>query len=511
MRLVRLLAAGVATLLFSLSLTASAQDATPPIPLSQDQLDGLLAPIALYPDQLLTQVLIASTYPLEVVEAARFVKANPTLKGQALEDALRDKTWDASVLSLAAFPQVLDMMDAHLEWTQRLGDAFLADEAAVMRTVQALRQRAEQAGNLRSTEQQTVVVQDRNIIIEPAQPEYVYVPVYNPTVIYGPWWAPDYLPWYWYPPPIWGYAPAPSWWGYTAGFSWGTAWAIGYNNWGWARPNWYNHSVNINVGNNYWLNRPQYRERYPGGGGNWSHSPEHRRGVAYRDPGTSNRYRPTNPGAIQSRESYRGRDQMPGTRPVPGVARASRGRARSRRRRRNVRRRGRCRGRPVSRGCARPRRRRRRARQRGRRRARRPVNRRRGQPRRRRRRVRQRGRRRARRPVNRRCGQPRRRRMRARRRGRCRAAVGSTRDTAVPVRRPTSRRCARCRAAAEPARDATDAEPAAEPTRDATDAKPAAEPTRDATSAEPAGDAIRRRPSRPNRARRCRWSRIAAR
>ena len=129
--------------------------------MSQDLLDSLLAPIALYPDQLLTQVLMASTYPLEVVEAARFVKANPNLRGAALDDALKDKTWDPSVLSLAAFPQVLDMMNEQLDWTQRLGDAFLSDEASVMNTVQSLRQKAQQAGNLQTTEQQRVVVQDR--------------------------------------------------------------------------------------------------------------------------------------------------------------------------------------------------------------------------------------------------------------------------------------------------------------------------------------------------------------
>jgi hypothetical protein len=262
---------------------------------------------------------MASTYPLEVVEAARFVKANPTLKGQALDDALSDKTWDPSVLSLAPFPQVLDMMNDKLEWTQRLGDAFLADEAGVMRTVQMLRQRAEQAGNLQSNEQQRVVSQDRYIVIEPAQPQYVYVPVYNPLIIYGPWWAPAYRPWYWYPPPIWGYAPAPPSWGYSAGFFWGSAWAVHRSYWGWARPNWSrnNVNININVNNNYWASRPQYRERYPNGTGSWTHVPEHRKGVAYRDAATNNRYRPTNPAAVQTRENYRGNTARPST--VPGV------------------------------------------------------------------------------------------------------------------------------------------------------------------------------------------------
>lgn len=316
---------------------APAQTTPPPppasaaAPISQELLDSLLAPIALYPDQLLSQVLMASTYPLEVVEAARFVKANPGLSGEGLDRALEGKAWDASVLSLCAFPQVLDMMDAKLEWTQRLGDAFLADEAAVMRTVQSLRLRAQQAGNLQSTPQQNVVVQEQAIVIEPAQPEFVYVPVYNPEIIYGPWWAPAYRPWYWYPGPIWGYPAFPSTWGYAAGIFWGTAWAINAYNWGWCRPNWGGYRINVNVhGHNPWANRPYYRDRYANSP-NWSHAPEHRRGVAYRDPGTAQRYRPANPGAVQTRESYRGRDVRTGpgygggyARPVPGVGNAAR-------------------------------------------------------------------------------------------------------------------------------------------------------------------------------------------
>ena len=307
MTFVRLLFALLAGVLLSLPPAARAQDPVPPTQLSQDLLDSLLAPIALYPDQLLSQVLMASTYPLEVVEAARFVKANPGLKGEALDRALQGKTWDASVLSLRAFPQVLDMMDAKLEWTQRLGDAFLADEAAVMHTVQSLRLRAQQAGNLQSTPQQNVIVQDRAIVIEPAQPEYVYVPVYNPEIIYGPWWAPAYAPWYWYPGPIWGYPRVPVAGATGAGIFWGTAMGDRAYNWGWCRPNWGGYDINVNVhGNNPWvepavLPRP-VRQQPP----NWSHAPEHRRGVAYRDPGTAQRYRPANPGAIQTRESYRG-------------------------------------------------------------------------------------------------------------------------------------------------------------------------------------------------------------
>jgi hypothetical protein len=309
--------------LLTLAMPVPAQDTSPPSPdaqsaggppLSQDLLDSLLAPIALYPDQLLTQVLMASTYPLEVVQAARFVKANPTLTGAALDDALQNQTWDPSVLSLAAFPQVLDMMNEHLDWTQRLGDAFLDDEAAVMRTVQSLRLKAQQAGNLQSNEQQKVVVQERTIVIEPAQPQYVFVPVYNPTVVFGPWWAPAYQPWFWYPPPIWGF-PAYHSGAFVAGVVWGRGWAINSNNWGWSRPNWNNNTINININNNNrWVNRPQYRDRQ--GNGNWNHSSGNRRGVAYRDRQTSNRYRPTNDSGVRSREDFRGRDNnasRPGT------------------------------------------------------------------------------------------------------------------------------------------------------------------------------------------------------
>ena len=323
MNLSRRLAAAAALALLALAAPAAAQSfeqgqSVPPA-MSQDFLDSLLAPVALYPDQLLSQVLMASTYPLEIVEAARFVKANPNLRGPALDDALAGKQWDPSVLSLCAFPQVVDMMSEKLEWTQRLGDAFLANEAAVMATVQQLRQRAQQAGNLVTTAQQRVVVQDQAIVIEPAQPQVVYVPVYNPEVIYGTWWAPAYRPWYWYPPPIWGYPPAsPYWYNGFAGFVWGAAWATTYNNWGWCRPNWGRSNIHVTINNNNaWLNRPQYRERYGNNSnGNWTHAPEHRRGVAYRDASTGAKYRPTNQAGVQTREAYRGRE--PAARPSQG-------------------------------------------------------------------------------------------------------------------------------------------------------------------------------------------------
>ncbi|HZQ60764.1 MAG TPA: DUF3300 domain-containing protein, partial [Casimicrobiaceae bacterium] len=233
--------------------TDSYPSGAPAASFSQEQLDALLAPVALYPDQLLAQVLMAATFPLDVVEAARFVQQNPNLKGAALDNALGSKPWDPSVLSLAAFPQVLQMMNERLDWTRQLGDAFLADQDRVMQTVQDLRQRAQAAGNLTDTPQQHVVVEDRAIYIEPAQPDVVYVPYYNPTVVYGSWWAPAYVPFYWRPATI---AVV----GGVIGFS--TAYYITHNHWGWARPDWRSRhiAIDFNRGNFFIERRPYYRQ-----------------------------------------------------------------------------------------------------------------------------------------------------------------------------------------------------------------------------------------------------------
>src|SRR5258708_23692446 len=189
---------------------------------TQPELDQMVAPIALYPDSLLSQIIRASTYPREVVEAARWSRANPGLKGEDAVNAVGERDWDASVKSLAAFPQVLAMMDQQLEWTARLGDVFIAQEPQVMETVQSLRQKAYAAGNLRSTEQAYVVQQGDAFAIEPASPQVVYVPYYDPRVVYGSWWWPAYPPVYWAPWP--GYYAYP---GYAAGFAWGTGIIVG--------------------------------------------------------------------------------------------------------------------------------------------------------------------------------------------------------------------------------------------------------------------------------------------
>ena len=192
--LMLVLAIGATTTLQA-QTTAPAAGASPAAPaapaFSQGELESMLAPIALYPDALLSQMMMASTYPLEIVEAARWRKANASLAGSALEDALQKQSWDESVKSLTAFPDVLDRMNQDLAWTQKLGDAFLGQQDQVMDTIQALRAKAKTAGHLESNDKQKVEVQKADnkeyIVIEPANPEVVYVPTYQPTVVYGAW------------------------------------------------------------------------------------------------------------------------------------------------------------------------------------------------------------------------------------------------------------------------------------------------------------------------------------
>jgi len=274
----------------------------------QEELDQLLAPIALYPDSLVAQILMASTYPLEVVEAARWAKANPGLKGDALTSALEKEDWDPSVKSLVNFPQVLEMMNEKLDWTQKLGDAFLAQQKDVMDTVQKLRQTAQAQGNLKSSEEQKVVVEKetKTIIIESANPQVVYVPTYNPTVVYGAWPYPAYPPYYYYPP---GYAASAALFSFGVGVAVGAAW--GY---AWGGCNWRGGDVDIDVNRNTNINnnidRGKYKDKVTGGQGGrgeWKHNPEHRKGVSYRDQGTAQKFDRGASRDAQSREVFRGR------------------------------------------------------------------------------------------------------------------------------------------------------------------------------------------------------------
>jgi Protein of unknown function (DUF3300) len=279
-------------------------------PFKQEELDQLLAPIALYPDSLLTQVLMASTYPLEAVQADRWVKQNKDLKGDALTTALEKQQWDPSVKSLVNFPQVLAMMSEKLDWTQKLGDAFLAQQGDVMDTVQNLRAKAQEQGNLKTTKEQKVIVQEKVIIIEPASPQVVYVPTYNPVVVYGPWWYPAYPPYYYYPP---GYVAGAALFSFGVGVAVGVAWGYAWGHCSWGRPGY--HSVNVNINQNININRNinrnVYTKQYQGGRGTWQHDSSHRKGVAYRDQETAQKFNRTSTReATQARESFRGRAEQ---------------------------------------------------------------------------------------------------------------------------------------------------------------------------------------------------------
>ena len=302
-------------------IMAQAQDSGGQQFFRQEELDQILAPIALYPDELLVEVLMAATYPLEVVQAARWVQANPNLKGDQFAMALEQQDWDPSVKSVVNFPSVLQMMNERLDWTQKVGDAFLAQHDQIMDTVQNLRQRAQAQGNLKTTSQQRVIVepQAQTIAIEPAAPQVVYVPMYDPMVVYGPWWWPAYPPYYFFPrgPAVVGTTLI----GFGIGVALGVAW--GY---AWGGFNWRSHQVVVNVTRNVYLNNRIDRARYAGrvtaggGQGAWTHDPGHRRGVAYRAPSVAERYgRGPGPGA-DVRRDFRGFDRT-----GPGAGRVAQG------------------------------------------------------------------------------------------------------------------------------------------------------------------------------------------
>lgn len=208
--------------------------------MSNQQLDSLTAPIALYPDALLAQVLMAATFPQDVQAAAAWSKANSKLQGDDAVKAVASEPWDPSVQSLVAFPQVLATMASKPDWVSQLGTAFLGQSNDVMDSVQRLRKQAQAAGNLKTSSQQKVVVEQSTIQIVPANPQVVYVPTYNPTVVYGTWPYPAYPPVYVPPPP--GYAIAT---GFATGLAFGAGVAVANSLWGGF--NWNTHDVNINV------------------------------------------------------------------------------------------------------------------------------------------------------------------------------------------------------------------------------------------------------------------------
>ncbi len=281
--------------------------------LSTEEIAQLVAPIAIYPDSLVSQVLMASTYPIEVVQAQRWAEQNSELSGDALASALNTQTWDPSVKSLVNFPDVLKMMSKKLDWTTKLGDAFLAQQDDVLAGVQALRAKAVDEGTLETTDEQVVSVEDdpdsetQIIVIESSDPDVIYVPTYDPVVVYGTWPYPAYPPYYYYPP---AYRPGSTVIAFGAGFACGVAW--GY---AWGNCNWYGGDIDIdrdiNIDRN--VNIRDTREYRDGAGnrGKWQHNAEHRRGASYGDRRTAAQYgRGRDAQASQAREQYRGRAEQ---------------------------------------------------------------------------------------------------------------------------------------------------------------------------------------------------------
>jgi hypothetical protein len=282
-----------------------------------DQLDSLVAPIALYPDPLLAQVLAASTYPLELVQLQNWLGKHPDLKGQALTDAVQKEDWDPSIQAMSAFPDLVKQLVDGIKWTTDLGNAFLAQQSDVMDAVQRMRMKAQSAGNLKSTEQQTVetkTVESKTVVvIQQANPQIVYVPSYNPVVVYGP-------PVYPYPPI---YYPPPSYYAAGVAIAFGVGLAIGssyHGGWGWGC-GWGHSSINININNNYVrhynntninrgnvnnINRPS---TLPAGGNNWQHNPQHRGGTPYSNRATATQYGGTARGDSLSTRQANARQQ----------------------------------------------------------------------------------------------------------------------------------------------------------------------------------------------------------
>jgi hypothetical protein len=312
-----LLAGGEGTMLASLAVRQQAPATAPnasdaSAKLSGDQLESLVAPIALYPDALLAQCLVASTYPVELIQAQQWVAKNPSLKGDALSNAAMKQDWDPSIQALTGIPDALKMMTQDIKWTVDVGNAFLAQQSDVMDAVQRLRTKAKDGGKLESTEQQKVetrvVEQKQVIVIEQSSPDVIYVPSYSPTVIWG---APAYYPWppLYYPPYYGG-----------AWFAWGAGVAIGIGIAGGWGCGWGHNDITINNNNNFNRNeinhnrgegnrgqgnrgqgdrgqgnrgqggRGQGGAQAKGGSSNWSHNPSHRGGAPYGDRASASKF-----------------------------------------------------------------------------------------------------------------------------------------------------------------------------------------------------------------------------
>jgi uncharacterized membrane protein YgcG len=293
---------------------AQAPQAPPHSEQTPDQLQQLVAPIALYPDSLVAQILAASAFPEQVVEADRWLQAHPDLKGDALGQAVDPQPWDPSVKALTAFPSVLGNLDKNLSWTSSLGDAYYNQQQDVMDAVQVMRQRAQAAGNLRSTPHQTVEDQDSSIVIQPASPDVVYVPAYDPWLVYGdplvawPGWYP--YPGIWYGGPYLAFGV-----GFDIGFVGAFGW--GWGQWGF---DWGNRYPIYNHGRYYSRSNTFYnRNSYYRSGGNRGVARDVQRGVSANRAGDTGR-----PGE-DSRSPAESRDGLSTARPFGGSTEAARG------------------------------------------------------------------------------------------------------------------------------------------------------------------------------------------
>lgn len=270
---------------------------------SREELAQMLAPIALYPDALLSQVLMAATYPFEVVEADRWLTSNPYVTGDTLDEALQAKDWDVSVLSLCYYPKVLTMMSDNLSWTARVGDAFTRQEEEVMDTIQELRASAHEAGNLVTTGQQQVILEDRYIRIEPVRPGYIYVPAYDPYVVYGSWWYPMFPPFAIVMPGLVVSGP---------GIFFSPLFYVGFDVFGWTRCNWRERNiVIINIDRTRRFNRRYHDHK------RWEHRPWRpdleRRLIREKRASEIPRFHP----AVKPVPDGRRWDRKPGEGPVP--------------------------------------------------------------------------------------------------------------------------------------------------------------------------------------------------
>jgi hypothetical protein len=291
-------------------LTAQQPPALPPPDqaLTPQQLDDLVAPIALYPDPLLSQIMVAATYPLELVQAFQWLQRNPGLTGAALTQAAQQQNWDPSVQALVVFPDVVKRLNDDVTWTTNLGNAFLAQQADVMDAVQRLRLQAQQAGKLNSTPQEVVTTTNPGgppvIEIEPADPAVMYVPVYDPVWFWGPPLYYPYPGWFWPPRPVGGlfFSFGP---GIGIGAFFGGGWG-GWASWGW-HPGWGGHTVIVN---NTFIHRYNFnsaRLAQLHGTSVWQHDAFHRQGVPYARPGLATRFNAPVRQNLQPAETNRAR------------------------------------------------------------------------------------------------------------------------------------------------------------------------------------------------------------